>query len=484
MQKPDNFFALLSQLFIFTAAPLFFIALSGCGIARHEPDIAIIYNKTASYHYPDRNPIIAIPGIMGSKLLYSPTDTVAWGAFEGGAADPSDADGARIIALPIGRQDRLSQMVDDVRPNGVLEQLRVSVAGIALNIEAYAGILATLGAGGYRDEALGMAGAIDYGNDHFTCFQFAYDWRRDNVENARRLHEFIEEKREYVHLEYKKRYGIDKKDIKFDLAAHSMGGLLVRYFLMYGSQDIPADNSLPQLTWEGAKYVERVIFVGPPNAGSVDAFLELMEGEQASPFLPFYPPAILGTFPSVYQLLPRTRHKSIVWEHDLEQVVDVYDPLLWDKMNWGLLSPEQQPVVEVLLPEISSAAQRRQQALHFLKLALDRARQFHRAIDRPAETPDGLQLILVAGDADKTNRTVSVSSGNSKIKIVKTGPGDSIVLRASALADERMGGNWKPTVQSPVDFHSVFFLPYDHMGLTKSTTFRDNVLFWLLEDAR
>jgi hypothetical protein len=131
-----------------------------------------------------------------------------------------------------------------------------------------------------------------------------------------------------------------------------------------------------------------------------------------------------------------------------------------------------------------SAAQRRQSAFHFLTLALDRARQFHRAIDRPAETPDGLQLIIVAGDADETNRTVSVNSGNSKIKIVKTGPGDSVVLRASALADERMGGNWKPTVQSPVDFHSVFFLPYDHMGLTKSTTFRDNVLFWLLEDAR
>jgi len=65
-----------------------------------------------------------------------------------------------------------------------------------------------------------------------------------------------------------------------------------------------------------------------------------------------------------------------------------------------------------------------------------------------------------------------------------TGPGDGVVLRASALADERMGGNWKPIVQSPVDFHSVFFLPYDHMGLTKSTIFRDNVLFWLLGDGR
>lgn len=451
---------------------------------QHEPDIAIIYNKTASYHHPDRNPIIVIPGIMGSQLLYKPTDTVAWGAFEGGAADPAKAGGARIIALPIGQQDKLNQMVDDVSPNGVLEQLRVTLAGISLNIEAYAGILATLGAGGYRDETLGMAGAIDYGDDHFTCFQFAYDWRRDNVENARNLHEFIKEKREYVRLEYKKRYGIDKKDIKFDMAAHSMGGLIVRYFLMYGSQDIPEDNTLPQLTWEGANYVERVVFVGPPNAGSVNAFLQLMEGEQASSFLPFYPPAILGTFPSVYQLLPRTRHKSIVWEHNLEQPVDFYDPLLWDTMNWGLLAPNQQPVVEVLMSDVSSAIQRRQQTLHFLKLALNRAEQFHRALDRPTETPDGLDMILVAGDADETNKSISINHSTGEINIIKTGSGDNIVLRASALADERMSGSWEPKVRSPIDFHSVFFLPYDHLGLTKNTTFRDNVLFWLLEDAR
>ena len=94
MKKPDKFFTPLSRLFIFTAAIILFTVLSGCGLTQHKPDIAIIYNKSASYHYPDRNPIIAIPGIMGSKLLYSPTDTVAWGAFEGGAADPSDADGA------------------------------------------------------------------------------------------------------------------------------------------------------------------------------------------------------------------------------------------------------------------------------------------------------------------------------------------------------------------------------------------------------
>lgn len=30
-------------------------------------------------------------------------------------------------------------------------------------------------------------GSTDYGDGHFTCFQFDYDWRRDNVEDAKRL---------------------------------------------------------------------------------------------------------------------------------------------------------------------------------------------------------------------------------------------------------------------------------------------------------
>jgi hypothetical protein len=78
---------------------------------------------------------------------------------------------------------------------------------------------------------------------------------------------------------------------------------------------------------------------------------------------------------------------------------------------------------------------------------------------------------------------MGINSRTGETKIIKTGFGDNIVLRASALTDERMSGSWKPKVQSPIDFHSVFFLPYDLLCLTKSTTFRDNLLFWLLEDA-
>ena len=127
--------------------------------------------------------------------------------------------------------------------------------------------------GGYRDSQLGQSGAIDYGNEHYTCFQFDYDWRRDIVENARRFDQFIEQSAAYV----RSIWG-SNRPIRFDVVAHSMGGLLARYYLRYGSSDLPADGSLPQPTWHGAARLENIVLVGPPNGGSVGALTNLVDG--------------------------------------------------------------------------------------------------------------------------------------------------------------------------------------------------------------
>lgn len=456
------------------------VALLGLACATAGPEFALLYNPAARHHGPERNPIIVMPGILGSRLLDRPTGVVAWGAFEPGSADPGDPGGARLIALPIHGSDDFAALRDDVEPNGVLEQVRISLLGVPLEIQAYAGILATLGSAGYRDEALGLAGEVDYGADHFTCFQFDYDWRRDNVENARRLHQFILAKRAYVRREYLARYGVDVPDIKFDIVAHSMGGLIARYFLMYGSQDLELGQA-PELTWEGAELVEKLVTVGTPNAGSIEAFVQLIEGRKIGPLLPFYPPSLMGTFPSVYQLLPRERHRAIVWEGAAEEPVALLDPGLWERMEWGLASPAQAEVLEVLMPGVSDPEARRANAVAFQGRALARAGAFQRALDRPARAPDGLELYLVAGDADGTPAQMSVRRRDGAVTVTKHAPGDGTVIRSSALLDERVGGEWEPRVVTPLDFATVLFLPHDHLGLTSNPVFRDNVLFWLLE---
>jgi hypothetical protein len=455
------------------------------GVGR-EPEFSLLYTPAARHHGPGRNPIIAIPGILGSKLRDPATGALAWGAFEGGAADPRRPEGARLIALPIDALHALAELRDELAPSGVLDKLRIQLAGIPIDIQAYAGILATLGAGGYRDESLGLAGEVDYGRDHFTCFQFDYDWRRDNVESAQRLHAFIEEKRAYLQREYAKRYGIANADVKFDVVAHSMGGLLARYYLMYGAQDLPADGSLPAPSWHGAQRVERVILIGTPNAGSAEALLQLVEGRKIGPTLPFYSPAVLGTFPSIYQLLPRARHAPALWDGPPgEPIADLLEPKLWIRNKWGLADPAQGDALAALLPNERDPERRRALALGFQRRALERARAFQAALDRrDTAPPAGLELLLVAGDAAQTPAQLRVDRSTGRVSVLRTAPGDATVLRTSALLDERAGGAFRPDLDSPLAFRQVLFLPETHLALTRSPVFRDNVLWWLLEQPR
>jgi hypothetical protein len=209
---------------------------AGCTTSlRPGPRLGDLYDRAAQADDAQRNPIIVIPGVLGTVLRDAQSGRIVWGTFVGTYADPRRADGARLVALPMRRGAPLADLRDEVVPDGVLESVRVSLLGLPVEQHAYISILRTLGAGGYRDQDLGEAGAIDYGRDHFTCFQFAYDWRRDNVENAARLHEFILAKKAYVEAEMKRRYGVER-EVRFDVVAHSMGGLLARYYLLYGNR--------------------------------------------------------------------------------------------------------------------------------------------------------------------------------------------------------------------------------------------------------
>ncbi|MCZ6727043.1 MAG: hypothetical protein O7A98_06755, partial [Acidobacteria bacterium] len=256
------------------------LLLTGCAteLLPKRPDIGQLYSRNAQSYGPDRNPVIVIPGFTGSKLVDPATGRVVWGTFAGDYAKPKRPADARLIALPMREGAALRELRDDVRSAGVLDRIKVTVLGISINLRAYFYILQALGVGGYRDESLALSGEIDWGDEHYTCFQFGYDWRRDNVENAQRLHRFIEEKRVYVQAETQRRFGVHTPNLKFDVVSHSMGGLLLRYYLRYGGADLPNDGSIPEVTWAGAANIERAILVAPPNAGTLESLVQLTEG--------------------------------------------------------------------------------------------------------------------------------------------------------------------------------------------------------------
>lgn len=462
------------------------VCIGGCASTNGQREfLAINYQRAATVEGPDRNPVLVIPGLLGSTLRDSSNDEFVWGGFDRVSANPTSQTGLRALALPfeVGAGGRVNAD-DGIEPTWVLQRARVRVLGLPFNLDVYAGILQALGVGGYRDESLGTAGAIDYGDDHFTCFQFPYDWRRDIVESAQRLYDFVATQRGEVQSEYEERFGIRDADVRFDIVAHSMGGLVARYFLMYGNQDLPADGSMPELTWAGAKFVERVILVGTPNAGSALTLRNMINGWSLGLLQPRYSAALLGTYPSTYQLLPRAGGGGAIWDDTGESVGDLYSPVLWQQLGWGLASPSADRELRMLLPTARDAGERELIAKTLQSRLLSRARQFHAALDRPAKLPNGTSMMLVIGDSQPTAAAIEVSRTNGNAKVARFGDGDGTVLRTSVLHDTRSSESWVPMLQTPIDYDQALFLPQSHTGLTSDPTFTDNILHWLLEDPR
>lgn len=111
-------------------------------------------------------------------------------------------------------------------------------------------------------------------------FSFPYDWRRDNRLAARKLNESA-----FKWLNDWRKYS-GNKEAKLILIAHSMGGLVSRYFLE---------------CYEGWKITKALITFGTPYRGSLNALDGLANGTKKGPL---DLSQMVREFTSMYQLLP------------------------------------------------------------------------------------------------------------------------------------------------------------------------------------
>ncbi|MFA6715669.1 MAG: hypothetical protein WCS27_09850 [Victivallaceae bacterium] len=234
-----------------------------------------IYGKLAAeiadYEGIGRNPVIIVHGFLGAKLIDPKTKENVWGYFKlSDEFTPFPPERARNLAVPMISGKALKDLKGGAVVDGMMEDAKVRVAGIKVPISGYSSMIRILTEqAGYcvENEPLPKGKKIK------NLFLFAYDWRRDLPYNAAQLDKFINEKRAYMQKQYYDVYGIKNYDVRFDVIAHSMGGLLSRYYLRYGKSDLPADGSIPEPNWDGGKKIDKLLIVGTPNGGYLDTVL-------------------------------------------------------------------------------------------------------------------------------------------------------------------------------------------------------------------
>jgi pimeloyl-ACP methyl ester carboxylesterase len=352
-------------------------------------DEQVLYEQALRHGRGQSNPVIVIPGIMGSRLVAAGSNRSIWGDFRRKFRHRDSESESSGVALPMDKGKTLDRLYGGAQTDGAMRYVTGSIAGMPVRINAYGDVLKAMGVGGTR-----MGSTIKQLDGHHSdysqstdAFEFDYDWRRSIDESAARLGQFIRQATRYIQLQ---RGNYDS--VKFDIVAHSMGGLVARYFLQYGEQLMPREGALPVPDWAGASQVESVVIIGTPNAGSLFALERLFAGMPRNPLMPAYDPVVLGTMPAVYQLLPRLRHKTFARSDvngaSTSALSDFTRLDFWQDINCGLADTEKARQLAGCLPGVESVAERRDIALEHLDKCLAMARSVHAALDRVTRRPE------------------------------------------------------------------------------------------------
>lgn len=396
---------------------------SGCSGTR-------VGGRTASTlpHISVTHPVLIVPGLLGSRLEDERNGRVVWGKIFSLRAltvhetlIQPDYDGKDGLELPIDSAD-LRANRDNLVASGIMD--RFTIVPHVAAVQVYSKMLEAFEVCGYQPGELASCG-LDV-----NAAVFDYDWRRDIVENAQLLAERIRDIQANT----------GDPGAQVDIVAHSLGGLIAEYYVLYGDQDVLDREPLPPPTYAGAANVRKLVLLGVPHLGSVDALETLHRGAHVG-WRSISNEAIF-TMPSFYQLLPPAGAARVSTLGDGGADFDLYAAEDWERFDVSVFSPKARRAFlrrcKVFFP---TDWQRQSDELYarfrvFLEVGLRRAARLHEVLSHFAERPPGPEITLI-GSATRPTAAVAqlVPDGRSWRLDLATGaggqPGDGTVTAAS-----------------------------------------------------
>ena len=447
------------------------IVLVGSAVACHSdaaPDLSRLYASGATEE-ARTPPVILIPGILGSRLLDKHKHREVWP----GSTLHLLAGSKQDLVLPFDPVT-LRPIDDGFEASGLFEEV--------LNADFYGAILRTLRqSGGFVPGKLGT-----HADPRLRRYYvFAYDWRQDNVTSAKRLDALIEQIR----------HDYDDPTLKVNVIAHSMGGLVIRYYLRYGTVDaLEGDGDFP-LNMRGAAKIGTAVLLGAPNLGSVSSLQSMILGHSVG--LRRVQPEVLATMPSIYELLP---HPLTDWSVDpsgKDLDLDLYDVTTWKRLQWSVFDPD-------VIARLRSRFNRPAEADAYISALqayfgrnLERARRFIWSVTFEEPT-SSVKFVVFGGDCVLTPARIVIEpqQGRSLARLfpedvqhkvsgvdysrLMLEPGDGAVTKPSLLAREALNpvAPRNDALFFPLAY--AFFLCENHTRLTGNINFQDNLLNVLL----
>ena len=335
--------------------------------------------------------ILFIPGYKGSKLYEKNSSKLAW-------LNAREAIfGSRELSL--SHQAQLGLRTNrELIADGILKQVRV-IPGL-YSIDIYGECIQSL-----KEQF-----------PSWNIVEFSYDWRQDNLVTIAKLDELVNRLAEST-------------DKEVYVVAHSMGGLLLSYYLRYGT----AQPDVAKEDWSGADKIAAVALLGVPFGGTIISFRDMQLGWTTGLNKYLFSAEAISSFPAVYQLLP---FEDKIYDEKLN-VIDglIHQEENWSEFNWGLLKNKKELSSELIKSRYG-----------FIQDQLLKAKSFQSLIHQTSEPiASSKNLLFIAGvglpTLDKAifsnNQLTFGSSEAEKNKIAADdsfflSDGDGLIPRTSA----------------------------------------------------